>query len=695
MKKTFIAIIAIALIVVTAFALVACTGNAVIKNASFDEFNSTDEVYTADELLNWKFTQGENSATRKVEFPLIAQGSDESKELVTNRYLSMKISASRSFINLSQKVNLKAKQSYALSFSVNIPSSISVQSNGYGAFIGFEEDINFKFANYTSKTSGWERKTVYFNTDASGTYTLLVGLGRNGTAGATGEVQFDNIKIEAINDLPAEALAGTLSGETGSAKGGIIAYVIIFLLLTIIMLIGAYLLHLRFKYKHEFGIAEKSKWLSPLMTFLYVMSGVFIIRFLILALTGGMSSEMAELGDVAFKISDKGMNNLYATSNTTLPSGMLYWLSLVGVIANAVGLSSLSFGTSILIRLPNVLADIIVCYLLFLIVSKYRSDREGVVAAGIYGLLPTFFSFTALWGQSTSITLAFIIGMMYFMIEKRYVEVSGMFLGAMLFNNYAIILAPIVILYDIYYFIKEKTFKERLSIPLGAVAVVVILYMLSLPFTINYVSDGNVFMVFKKIMADFAGNTAVSNSAFGLYGMFGLGGAVSTTASMAITGIIMVIFLSLGAWGYLMHRNRLDLILLSALSMILYSVFGIGARIEMMIIGIVLLMLYAFLREDRRVFGAFNVYAGLSFINIGAVLISSNIFLDTNVYTALAGNNWLYILGSILTVLNTVYLLAVTFFILFKDKLQYVTPIESYKSYFVNLKDNAKRLFSK
>lgn len=694
MKKTFIAIIAIALIVFTAFALVSCTGNADIKNASFDEFSS-DKKFSVDELLNWNFSEGDNTATRNVEFPLIAQGSDESKELVTNMYLNMKISSSRSFINLTQKVKLRAKQSYALSFSINIPSTISVQSNGYGAFIGFDEDINFKFANYTAKTSGWERKTIYFNTDASGTYTLIVGLGRDGTAGAQGEVQFDNIKIEALDEFPIEAVAGTLSGETGSAKGGILAYVIILLLVTIIMIIGAYLLHLRYKYKHEFGIAEKSKWLAPFMTFLYVMSGVFIIRFLILALTGGMSSEMSELGDIAFKISDKGMNNIYGTSNTTLPTGMLYWLSLVGAIANAAELSSLSIGTSILIRLPNVLADIIACYLLFLIVSKYRSDREGVVAAGIYGLLPTFFSFTALWGQNTSIALAFMIGMMYFMIEKKYIGVSGMFLGAILFNNYAIILAPIVILYDIYYLIKDKSLMARLSIPIGAVAVVVLIFLLSLPFTINYVSDGNVFIVFKKIMAEFAGNIAVSNSAFGLYGMFGLGGAVSTLASKVITGIIMVIFLSIGAWGYLMHKNRLDLILLSALSMILYSVFGIGARIEMMIMGIVLLMLYAFLREDRRVFGAFNIYAVLSFINIGAILFTSNVFLDANEYTALAGNNWLYILGSILTVFNTIYLLVITYFILFKDKLQYVTPIENYKSYFVTLKNNAKSMFSK
>lgn len=694
MKKTLIAIIAIALIVVTAFALVSCTGNADIKNASFDEFSS-DNKFSVEELLGWKYSEGDNTATRKAEFPLIAQGSDESKELVTNRYLNMEITSSRSFINFTQKVKLKAKQSYALSFSINIPSTISVQSNGYGAFVGFDEDINFKFANYTSSTSGWERKTVYFDTDASGTYTLIVGLGRNGTAGALGKVQFDNIKIEALDEFPIEGLTGTLSGETGSAKGGILAYVIIMLLVTIILLIGAYLLHLRYKYKHEFGIAEKSKWLSPFMTFLYVMSGVFIIRFLILALTGGMSSEMTELGDVAFKLHDKGMNNIFATSNTTLPTGMLYWLSLVGAVGNAAELSSLSIGTSILIRLPNVLADIIACYVLFLIVSKYRSDREGVVAAAIYGLLPTFFSFTALWGQNTSIALAFMIGMMYFMIEKKYIGVSGMFLGAMLFNNYAIILAPIVILYDIYYLIKDKSSMARLSIPLGAVAVVVLIFLLSLPFTINYVSDGNVFIVFKKILAEFTGNVAVSNSAFGLYGMFGLGGAVSTLASKIITGIIMVIFLGLGAWGYLMHRNRLDLILLSALSMILYSVFGIGARIEMMVIGIVLLMLYAFLREDRRVFGAFNIYAVLSFINIGAVLVSSNVFYNTNVYSALAGNNWLYILGSILTVFNTIYLLVVSYFILFKDRLQYVTPIENYKSYFITLKDNAKRLFSK
>lgn len=689
MKKKIFAIIALACILVTA--LVACGGDAKINNGSFDEFNKNDV------LTDWKSYQDNNEdSTKSMAFErLSAGGSDESATLVTDRYVKFEVTNTYGTIGLKQKVTLNNNVNYKLSFSMNIESSVTSSRDGFGAFVGFEEDLNFTSANYKDKTDGWVRREVYFNVKDSGDYTVMVGIGREETSGARGKALFDNVTIETVDSVPSGVAAITVSGSKAYTFGGTIAYVVIFALLSIAVVLFGYLMMLRMRYNNKFGIENKSKWTSPFMIFVYILTGAFIIRFLIVALSGGMSSEMTELGNIALRINDKGINNLYASSTTTQPVGVLYLLGLAGAIGKAANLSAMSQGMSILIRMPMILADLAVCYLLFALVSKYRSQQDGVMVAGIYALLPVVFSASAVWGRYLTIPLAFILAMLYFMIEKKYVGVSAMYLCALLFNHWMLVLAPFAVLYAVYFFVKDKRLTARIAMVSSAVVAVILFWLVALPFTINYVQDGNFWFAFGKMFAAFETNVLISNDVFNLYAMFGLGRASATLITKVITGIIMCAFIGLGIWFYLTRRNKLDLILFAAMTLILFTVFGIGAQIDLMIIGVILLLPYAVIRNDRRIMRSFNIMSLLSFINVGAILINSSVFSRENSYTAFTATNWLYILGSVLTVLGTVYLCYLTYSIVLTNNKHEFRPIESMKAYLTEFADDTTQILLK
>lgn len=689
MKKKVLAIIALACILITV--LVAC-GNATINNSSFDSFNKNDV------LTDWKSYQdnGDKSTKTMTFEKLSAGGSDESATLVTDKYVKFEVTNTYGTIGLKQKVTLDKNANYKLSFSLNIETTVTSSKDGFGAFVGFEEDVSFLSGSFKDKTGGWVRKEIYFNVKDSGDYTLMLGIGREETSGARGKASFDNISIDIADSIPSGIATATVAGSKAYTFGGTVTYVVIFALLSIAVVLFGYLLMLRTRYNNKFGIENKSKWTSPFMIFVYILTGAFIIRFLIVALSGGMSSEMTELGNIALKINDKGINNLYASgSTTTQPVGVLYLLGLAGAIGKAANLSAMSQGMSILIRMPMILADLAVCYMLFAIVSKYKSQQDGVFVAGIYALLPVVFTASAVWGRYLTIPLAFILAMLYFMIEKKYIGVSAMFLCALLFNHWMIILAPFAVLYALYFFVKDKRASARISIVASAIAAVILFWLIALPFTINYVEDGNFWFAFKKMFAAFETNVLISNDVFNLYAVFGLGRASATLITKVITGIIMCALLGIGVWFYLTRRNKLDLILFAAMSLILFSVFGIGAQIDILIIGVLLLLPYAVIRNDRRIMRGFNYMSFMTFINVGGILINSSVFSNENNYAAFTANNWLYILGSILTVIGTVYLCYLTYSIVFTNNKHEFRPIDSIKSYFTEFADDVTQILLK
>ena len=127
----------------------------------------------------------------------------------------------------------------------------------------------------------------------------------------------------------------------------------------------------------------------------------------------------------------------------------------------------------------------------------------------------------------------------------------------------------------------------------------------------------------------------------------------------------MILFIIFGVYLFSKTRNRLDYILLLAMSFILWSVFGVGSKVEYTLIGTVLLLLYAGLKLEKRVFRVFGVLSVTNFINTAVILTKSGAinfaFLDGTGLSILYKLDPLYIIGSLITLGTVIYMLWVMY----------------------------------
>ena len=730
MKKFNKAIIAILLLAVIMVAvLTGCTQGAdtqVVKNHNFeitDDENTLEtwEQYSSEETPNVNFTQYD-----------VPAGSVESETLGTN-YTSIEITEDYGVAYYTQNVKLYSGVYYHFAVDYNITSSLSIDNSdkdSIGAYFGFLEDVEFLDITSKKSTNGWNTREAYFVPNRTATYTLVAGIGREDLGGARGKVSFDNISIMQIDKdaVPAGSTISTLSptNKYDSSMAGGIAYTVIFTLFGAAILIGAFFAVKKIIKKEGYAHAIESNvdgkttatavisttddstalvtgkaskldklkkaLYSPMALFIYVLTSAFAIRFIFLMATGGFVDDMTRLGELALLMADEGMSKAYTGSTLLLPSGMLYIVYLIGLFTQAVGIPASSLGMSMLLRIPNVIADIFACYLIFIMLSKHYNYKISAVFAGTYAVLPTIFMASTTWGMGISIPIVFILLMFMFLMNKNLIGFNAMFALALLFSYSSFILLPLVLALDVYYCVLDKKF----IIPVCVTAVIgfAVYYSLALPFAWSQLTGVNPsaggLLVFTNILNVISQNTLITNSSFNFFAIFGLGQTTSPLALTICVIIVMIILAAVAFYMFYQSNNRTDALFLAAMSFIVWSVFGVGAKMENMVIGIALLFVYATLKTERRLYIAAGILAVAMFVNM-AVLQTNSGYLVYN-YATTAGfkpfhyTDPLYIIGSIIVTFTTLYLFYVSYDIMIKKSECDITPMSDH--YITDVKNN-------
>lgn len=717
-KKT---LLIIALILVAVFVLAGCTanvkGNGEILNGTFESGNF--ESKNVDKILSdWKVFKDDTlkSAVYSPVFKDVDPNSDD-VAFANGKYLELDVSGDYGVYQYRQAIKLEKGVVYKLSYSVNILDNFSnySSSNKVGMFVGILDGSDNKEFYNSAKTEGWTLRTNYITVDNNGSYTFAAGIGLENDRGARGRARLDNIKIEVVESAPAGiepvsiASIGTSDGNTAG-----ILYTVFLSLFAVIACVFAYYMIRRNYYKStlESNLTpsgssdgdkpiltgkQKAKKIFSSSYFIFTASliGMFLIRFLLAFFTNGMVGDLTEMGELALRIQDVGLNGVYASTALPIPYGMMYLLGAIGGIADLAGLQASSSGMLMLLRLPQILADLVTFYLIFTLVGKTLGYKQGAIVAGLFAVLPSVFSLSATWGMNASLPLAFIVGAVFCMVSKNYWGTIACFTFAVIFNVYALIMLPVVVLFLAYYMWKEKSVRLYVLLPLAFIGAIVAYYLLALPFTIDFVKAGKFFFVFEKMGTILASNVLMSNSTFSFYAIFALGNNAVTTATKVVTGVLMCVFIVGLSYMYLNSRNRLDWIGVTATSFMVYSFFGVGASMDMALIGTVLMLIYAVMRDDKRLYKSFGIFSTLNFINIGAMVVSCGLLGNLSDFQALYKTDWLYILGSILTLFGMIYYIISLYDIMVNDYTYEIAPMSSFKQEMLDVKSNIGEKFNK
>lgn len=669
MKKKLVIIL---LIAVFAFVLLAgCNQNKtdydteIIVNGDFENYNTQDskaETWTvqAGTKANW----GRNTN----------DGSNEYDSSLGKYYFYLD-NVSSAYQYIYQTVRLEKNATYRLSAYINVASLTGT------AGIYFDGAVETTGIICTSTTSGWEQKEVYFTSTVSGEVKLVVAVGLPENK-ATGSVSFDNISLQKVDGVDEDTQISILKMKEGytMSDGGSTTFVVLFTLLSAGFCAAMFFL-IKSIIKNKplapnNGTTKADKFLNTMTSssaqFLYVLLACFAIRFIIVLASAEGNDLIANWVQLAKNIAENGFVSYYSNS-TYEAQGIVWLLGIIGYVGKAIGLEDV--GYAILVRMPAVIADIAICYSLYNVTAKYQNERMATAYGFIYAVLPVFFIVGTLYGSMENIAMAFLLLMAISMLNKKYVSTGVYYTLALFFSNYALILLPVILLYQIYGLVRDKSSVAKTVTTM--VVSFVAFYLLSLPLCWSEVSNGNVMFVFKKMYGFFsAAHPLLSDNTFNLYAIFASADkARSSNLFFEMGNWLLVIAMSgFAIFHYIRTANRLDLVLLSAITIIAYSALGTQASLEIMPIGLLLLLLYVILTPDIRLYISLSALASLTFLNIAQYVSQSGFISGTDNagWLSFAPKSAFMIIFSILTVGLVFFLIYVMIDITLNS---YVKPI--------------------
>lgn len=417
------------------------------------------------------------------------------------------------------------------------------------------------------------------------------------------------------------------------------------------------------------------------VTFLFVVCGVFFLRLLFAVLIKGFRDDIADLSEWAFYLADNGPFDFYkAYPDSNLLPGYVYLLTVLGSIARLFNFSNANNTMALLIKLPNIICDMISMYLIFKITKKYSNDTFALILSLLFGLDLSALFLSSVWGGFDSIAVLLILLAVYFMIDKKICKMIICIASATLIKWYSVILLPVFIIYSINVYRKNKKTdyaylrKDIVLTALLSVAVILLIYF-SLSF--NSLYNGNIFkMIYDKFICANINFQQYSFDAFNLFTMLGVNRINMNLTANIINLFILILIITAGIILYFKKSDRKDFVLVCALMLSAYVSFSMQISAPMTAIAVGLLYMSFSIYKDFRLYIVTAVMSFLSFFNMAIVLNALkqlNAYILSGTYSGITPNGFWMIFGSVLQILSFIYLCYIAFDIIINKNKKIIT----------------------
>ncbi|KKQ50941.1 MAG: hypothetical protein US72_C0026G0001, partial [Microgenomates group bacterium GW2011_GWC1_38_12] len=106
-------------------------------------------------------------------------------------------------------------------------------------------------------------------------------------------------------------------------------------------------------------------------------------------------------------------------------------------------------------KLPAIFADVGISFLIYRIVKEFKDQKRGEMSAALFLFLPPSWYLSAVWGQTDSLYIFFILASFLALVKKKWTELGILYLLSFLIKPTAVIVLPLFI------FIYFKNFSFR------------------------------------------------------------------------------------------------------------------------------------------------------------------------------------------------------------------------------------------
>ncbi|MBE5816674.1 MAG: hypothetical protein E7315_02985 [Clostridiales bacterium] len=317
--------------------------------------------------------------------------------------------------------------------------------NGIGANISFINCVKTS-ACVTGTTDEWKEISVIFYSSGITNATISLGLGGYSNM-SSGTVWFDDFTvtecpdenyekfIDLANDIVSTDNQGSSSDNNVIYKTG--AKDIMWMLIPLAAFFCVYGIMIS---KASFNeLTEDKNRSKKIILFLIIIA--FLYRIVLSLFEFGYSYDINTFKSWAswasFDLFGMYMQDFFLD----YPPLYLYILSPIGWI---ISLTRTSVISSVIIRLPAIIADIVTAYILYNFLSRKINRNWATAITFSYLFNPAIWINSAAWGQVDSVYTMFLMVMIIALVDKRYVRATLWYTLGVLLKPHMIIFTPVI-----------------------------------------------------------------------------------------------------------------------------------------------------------------------------------------------------------------------------------------------------------
>lgn len=482
-------------------------------------------------------------------------------------------------------------------------------------------------------------------TDTNGDWQYLEYIGQTGpkqeqfSVGASlggyssliqGKAYFDDLSVEKLDAAPEGANVISLDSaavsqdagdkkEEGSQKVSPTKMLLIAALFSVffaVLYIKAFRSNKLLKQPEELY----SKWVS------IAIGAAFILRIWIGLTAQGYQNDMNTFIAWGQRMLDLGPGKFYEEGYfADYPPGYLYILYILSAVRGALGFTHDSGGENLLFKLPAILSDLVLGYLI------YQMSRKKLGTGIAFGLMllflfnPAVLINSSAWGQADSFFLIFLLLSIHGAANQRFVRSAIMFALATLIKPQALIFTPVLM----FAFYHHRAWKQ---LAYGAVYGLGIFGLLAAPFFWNNGGLVGIINLYKSTLSSYP---YTSVNAFNLYALTDpLWSSLDLTwlgITYRVWGFIFILVAVAVAAYYSFKKDQMDLSKSYFIGMtLIVVVFVLGTKMHerYMFPALILCMFTYIASRDRRFLTLFLGFSLTQYINVSYTL--SHLNADSN-----------------------------------------------------------------
>ncbi|WP_151737940.1 phospholipid carrier-dependent glycosyltransferase [Paenibacillus tengchongensis] len=439
-----------------------------------------------------------------------------------------------------------------------------------------------------------------------------------------GKAYFDDLSVERADALPegvsAISLEATAAGGSGDSAAAphkvspakLLAFSALFSAFFALMYNQAFRSNRLLKQEE----AVYTRWL-------YVIFGAaFILRIWIGLTAQGFQNDMNTFIAWGQRMADLGPGKFYEEGYfADYPPGYLYILYLLTLIKNMFGFAHGSGGETLLFKLPAIVSDLVLGYLIYRLGRKKLGSGLALGLSLLFLFNPAVLMDSAAWGQADSFFVVFLLLSIAGVVDKAFVRAAVFFALAAIIKPQAFIFTPVLL----FAFYHARAWKQ---LAVGALYGLGIFIVLATPFFWNNGGLGGLIDLYRSTLSSYPYSTV---NAFNLYA---LTDPLWSSLDMMFLGIpyrtwgfIVILFAVATAAHFSFKKDGKDLSKSYFIGMILIVImFVLGTKMhERYMYPALALALFAFIEsKDRRFLTLFLGFSITQYINVGYTLAFLN-----------------------------------------------------------------------